>query len=174
MPSYIVAEKTEYELPPAGLHPAVCVDYVDEGYKPTQYGDKHKVRYVFQLEAKNSKGFRHTVSAWFNYSMHENSTLRQFLEQWRGRPFSEAEINQPPGFDLESVIGIPCNLNIIHNKKGEKTYANIASIMQHSPRMGEPLKSEGYTRVQDRQEQQAQVATAAAGGGAIADEEVPF
>jgi len=154
MPSYIVNETT-YELPPVGLHAGVCVDYIDEGFKPTQFGEKHKVRYVFQIEEKNSKGYRHTVSAWFNFSMHENSSLRQFLEQWRGRPFTEAEINKPPGFDLESVVGVSCALNIIHNDSNGKTYANISSISKHSQRLGEPLQPDGYTRKEDREEAQA-------------------
>lgn len=178
MPSYIMEEKT-YELPPVGLHAGVCVDYIDEGFKPTQFGEKHKIRYVFQIEEKNAKGYRFTVSAWFNLSMHENASLRQFLEQWRGRPFTEAEINRPPGFDLESVIGVPCTLNLVHNESNGKTYANIASISKHSPRLGEPLQAEGYTRKEDREEEQTQAATAGGSlrGPAVTEpdlEEAPF
>lgn len=152
MPFNVTAE-SNYELPPAGLHPGVCVDFVDEGMKPTQFGEKHKVRYVFQIEERNSKGNRFTVSAWFNLSMHENSSLRQFLEQWRGVPFGD-ELNHPPGFDLESVVGVPCTLNVVLNESGGKTYANIAGISKHSPRMGEALEPEGYTRKQDREAQE--------------------
>lgn len=149
MADYVTADR-EYELPAPGLYPAVCVDYVDEGFKPTQFGDKHKVRYVFQLEEENAKGYRFTVSAWFNKSMHEMATLRKFLEQWRGRPFGD-ELNRPPGFDLESVVGVPCVLNIVHNSSGGKTYANIASIAAHSMKFGAPLEPQGYTRKQDRE-----------------------
>jgi hypothetical protein len=152
MPIYAPAEST-YELAPAGLHPAVCCDVVDEGYKPTQFGEKHKVRFVFQIAEQTSKGRRFTVSAWFNLSMHENASMRQFLEQWRGRPFTDQEINQPPYFDLESVIGVPCVINVVHNQANGKTYANIAAVAAHSPRMGPPLEVEDYTRVQDREEQ---------------------
>lgn len=172
MPTFVMEEKA-YELPPVGLHAGVCVDFIDEGFKPTQFGEKHKVRYVFQIEEKNSKGYRHTVSAWFNLSLHENSSLRQFLEQWRGRPFAESEINRPPGFDLESVIGVPCTLNIIHNDSNGKTYANISSISKHSARLGDPLHPEGYTRKQDREEGEQQ--QAAPGTMAAADDdEIPF
>lgn len=152
MPDYMTAD-TEYELPPAGLHAAVCVDYIDEGFKPTKFGDKHKVRYVFQIDEKNSQGRRHTVSAWFNKSLHEEASLRKFLEQWRGRPFGE-ELNRPPGFDLESVVGKPCVLNIIHNASGGKTYANIASVSAMTTKFGLPLEPENYIRKQDREEQE--------------------
>lgn len=183
MPTFVM-EETKYELPPAGLHSGVCVDFIDEGFKSTQFGEKHKVRYVFQLEEQNAKGYRFTVSAWFNLSMHENSSLRQFLEQWRGRPFAEAEINKPPGFDLESVIGVPCTLNIVHNESGGKTYANIASISKHTQKLGQPLAPEGYTRVQDREDEgQTQAASAGANTNnagqqrvsvPVEDDEVPF
>lgn len=174
----MVTNETQYELPPAGLHPAVCVDVVDEGFKPTKFGDKHKVRFVFQLEEKNTKGYRFTVSAWFNLSMHENSSMRQFLETWRGRAFSETEL-RPPGFDMESVIGKPCTLTVVHSNSSGKTYANIDGIAPHSNRMGAPLQPEGYTRVQDREEQPAQAAAAAApvGVGAAAgmeEDDIPF
>jgi hypothetical protein len=175
MPLMVTNEST-YELAPAGLHPAVCVDVVDEGYKPTKFGDKHKVRFVFQIEEKNSKGYRFSVSAWFNLSMHENSSMRQFLEKWRGQPFTEAQINRPPGFDLESVIGAPCTLNIIHNSSSGKTYANIDGITPHSSRLGQPLTPEGYTRVQDREEQQPANVTQrpAPMSEEFVDDEIPF
>lgn len=183
MPIYASTEST-YELAPAGLHPAVCVDVVDEGFKPTQFGDKHKVRFVFQIGEQTTKGYRFSVSAWFNLSMHENASMRQFLEQWRGRPFTEVEINTPPGFDLESVIGVPCTINVVHNVSNGKTYANISAVAAHSPRMGAPLQPEDYTRVQDREEQTGQSADAALvaqksspafyGNTKTPDEPIPF
>jgi|ERR1051325_17953 hypothetical protein len=183
MAIYATAE-TNYELPAAGLYPAVCVDVVDEGYKPTQFGDKHKVRFVFQIDEQTSKGYRHTVSSWFNLSMHENSSLRKFLEAWRGRPFTDQEINQPPGFDLESVIGKPCTLNIVHNESNGKTYANVGSIAQHSSKFGQPIQPENYIRVEDREGANAHGGAGAAlvaGKGAfkqpepdLSDDDIPF
>lgn len=150
MPHYVQAE-TNYELPPEGLFPGVCVDFIDEGIKPTRWGDKHKVRYVFQIAELNSKGKRFTVSAQFNESLHENASLRQFLEKWRGKAFTDEEIYQPPGFDLESVIGVPCTLIIVHNENGAgKTFANINSISRHKKQNGDPLLPDGYVRMNER------------------------
>ena len=34
------------------------------------------------------------------------------------------------GFDLANILGKPCLLNVVHTEKGERVYANIASVMQ--------------------------------------------
>ncbi|HWT01154.1 MAG TPA: hypothetical protein VN256_12975 [Pyrinomonadaceae bacterium] len=150
MPTYAPPAPT-YELPTAGFHSAVCVDFVDDGMKATQFGEKHKVKYVFQLDEKNSRGYRHTITAWFNLSMHEKSTLRKFLGKWRGKALTDEEVNTPPGFDLEKVIGVPCVLNIVHNEgTGGKIYANIDGITPHSQKFGDAIKPEGYTREEER------------------------
>jgi hypothetical protein len=47
------------------------------------------------------------------------------LESWRGRPFTPAELD---GFDLKKVLGANCFLNIVHGNKGDKVYANIATV----------------------------------------------
>jgi hypothetical protein len=147
--SLMVTAEKQYELPAAGLQTAVCVDVVDLGFQKTKFGEKHKVRFVFQVEEMNSRGYRHTVSAWYPLSMHEKSGMRKFLEDWRGKRFGEKELS-PPGFDLETVIGKPCIINVVHSDTG---YANIGTISPHSSKLGAPLQSENYVRVEDREEQ---------------------
>jgi hypothetical protein len=62
------------------------------------------------------------ISREFTLSMHEKSTLRAFLESWRGQKFTEEEAKK---FDITKLMGVPCQLNVTHVEKGEKTYANI-------------------------------------------------
>ena len=77
-----------------------------------------------------------TVSSMFTLSLGKKAKLRPMLESWRGRPFTEAELE---GFDLKNVLGANALLNIIHTKKGDKTYANISTV---SPLMkGTPKKT---------------------------------
>lgn len=180
MPSYAPPAPT-YELPSVGFHSAVCVDYVDEGFSVTQFGEKHKIKYVFQLEEATEKGYRHTVTKWFNLSMHEKSTLRKFLGSWRGKALTDEEVNTPPGFDLECVLGKPCILNIIHNEgNGGKIYANIDSITPHSKKFGDALKPENYTRIEEREG--SQMATTNGASQAVSrpepetieEDEIPF
>jgi hypothetical protein len=177
MPSYAPPPPT-YELPSAGFHSAVCVDYVDDGFKNTQYGEKHKVKYVFQLDEKNSRGYRHTVTAWFNLSMHEKSSLRKFLSKWRGKALTNEELSKPPGFDLECVVSKPCVLTIVHNEGSEgKIYANIDGITPHTTKFGEALTPEGYTREEERAENGNGAQTAQADHAPASDlseDDIPF
>ena len=69
------------------------------------------------------------------------------LRSWRGREFTSAELF---GFELETVIGAPCMLSIVHNvgRKGG-TFANVSGVMK-LPKGMTQLAPEGYVRVKDR------------------------
>jgi hypothetical protein len=56
-----------------------------------------------------------------------NRTLRAFLLAWRGHDITEAEL-KPPGVDVD-LTKRNAVLSVVHNKVGEKTYANIGAIM---------------------------------------------
>jgi len=64
-----------------------------------------------------------TTSRFYTNSLSEKANLRADLESWRGRGFTEPELDR---FDLQSVLGKPCMLNII-DKGNNKT--KVASIM---------------------------------------------
>lgn len=49
------------------------------------------------------------------------------LESWRGKPFTPEEL---AGFDLKNVLGLSCFVGVVHETKGDKTYANLASVMK--------------------------------------------
>jgi hypothetical protein len=51
--------------------------------------------------------------------------LRKDLESWRGKKFTEEELE---GFDVKNVLGKPCQIQVLHSE-GKKKYANIASIV---------------------------------------------
>lgn len=68
-----------------------------------------------------------SVSREFGLFLSEKAHLRPFLEGWRGRPFTPEDLAK---FDVMVLAGQPCFINIIHNQKGEKVYANIASVMK--------------------------------------------
>lgn len=131
---------------PAGTHQAVCVDVVDLGEQPTQYGPKRKVKIVWQVNELMDDGSRFSVQNRYTASLNEKAILRKDLESWRGRPFTEEELK---GFDIEKLLGANCLLSVIHAESGDKTYANVKSI---SPLMKgmQKIAPEGYTRIQDR------------------------
>ena len=145
----IIAKDTgkEWELPPEGLHPAVCCDVVDLGDVDTEWGLRHKIDLRWQLDTLTSEGKPHLITRRFNLSLHEKSTLRPFLEAWRGKRFSEAELQ---GFDLEKLLGANCQLQVIYNQGSDRTFANVHTAVP--PAKGAvKLMVSGYIRVAERE-----------------------
>jgi hypothetical protein len=135
---------------PSGSHMAVCDIVADIGLQPgsAQYpAAKQKVYIRFQIPAERMEYEKDgrkmdgpaVIGQFFTASMHEKATLRNRLEGWRGKMFSDEEAE---AFDIAAIIGKPCLLNVTHNVVGDKTYANIASIAP--PFKGAPIpKHEG-------------------------------
>lgn len=121
---------TEFELAPSGMHPARCYMMCDLGIQESQFNGEtkhlHKIRLSFELTNTHMKdGQPFSVSNNFTASFHPKSNLRQQLECWRGRAFTDEELDN---FEVESVVGLPCLLNVVHSVVGDKTYANISAI----------------------------------------------
>ena len=67
----------------------------------------------------------------FTWSMSEKSGLRAMLESWRGKAFQDSDFEQVGGFQIQSILGKPCFINIKHETAQDdsgKVYANIDSI----------------------------------------------
>jgi hypothetical protein len=125
------SENKTYAPAPEGAHLAVCVDIIDQGMKPNPFRDgalQRKVDIAWQIEEVRDDGKRFVVYKRYTASLNEKATLRHDLESWRGKPFTAAEL---VGFDLESVIGANCILNIVHKagKEQGKVFANVAAVM---------------------------------------------
>ncbi len=141
--------RSTYTAAPEGLHSAVCVDVVNLGITQGAYGAKHKVRLVWQLEAVDeARGQRHDVARVYTLSLHERSALRKDLESWRGRRFTELELD---GFDLEKLIGVNAQVQVTHDLGDDGTiYANVSTVVP--PVRGVPkLTPLDYVRAKDRQ-----------------------
>ena len=131
---------TEYAPLPAGNYMAKCVQIIDLGSQEgTKFGSDEtvinaKIRIVWEIPAEvstytDAEGVEHAKPAFigkkFTASLHEKSNLRQTLASWRGRDFTELELE---GFNLANIIGKDCLINITHIKKEDKTYVNIAAV----------------------------------------------
>lgn len=118
-----------FELPPAGPVAARCSRLIDLGSQESDYqGEKkmqRKILLSWELAELRTDGTPFTISRRFGLSLHEKSALRGFLQAWRGRPFTQEELEL---FDLRRLLGAPCLLNIMHTQRNGKDYANIASI----------------------------------------------
>jgi len=141
--------QTARALAPAGIHSAVCVDVQDLGLQTGAYGAKHKIRLVWQLDALDPEaGRRVEVARVYTLSLHERAALRKDLERWRGRAFTDQELDL--GFDLEKVIGANCQVLVSHSLGENGTlYANVDSLLPAAK--GAPkLAPEAFTRLKDR------------------------
>ena len=139
---------------PAGVHQCVCVDVVDMGLMDSQFKDKagntkkqHKVRLVWQvdeLREEDAKPFM--VQKRYTLSLDDRANLRKDLESWRGRAFTESELE---GFDLEVLVGVNGLLNVQHTQRGADTYADVTAVMPLRKGMAK-MNPVGYVRAKDR------------------------
>ncbi len=150
----IIAKRTEKSFTPAptGSHQAVCVDIVDLGMVESTWDgevkSQHKVAVVWQIAEPMENGKPFLVRERYTLSLGDRAKLRPMLESWRGRPFTDVELD---AFDLESVIGANCILSIVH-KQGSKggTFANVASVAPLLKGMAK-ITADDYVRVCDRE-----------------------
>jgi hypothetical protein len=167
----IIARKpqTSFDPCPEGLHQAVCVDVVDLGLQSTPWGDKPKVEIRWQVDEANPRtGKRFELRKRYGLSLHEKATLRKDLECWRGRKFTEAELE---GFDLEKLVGVNCQLQVIHNISDEgKIFDNVQAIVPHNSKVPKIAALE-YVRQQDRAKAQGNGHDDAT---PLTDEDIPF
>ena len=115
-----------FELPKEEATDAVCVDVMDLGQHETSWGMKHQVELVFELGQLKTSGYRHIVRKRSNLCFHEMATLAKDIQSWLGRDLADRSHNLT---GLRSLIGRACRVEIKHNKSGDKTYANIVSIL---------------------------------------------
>ena len=124
---------SNFEPIPEGVHIARCTGLIDLGMQYSEKFDKtiHKAIIMWELVDEKYTGEDgvekcRTMSKEYSLSLHEKSSLTKVLEAWRGAKFTEEELK---GFDLNKILGKPCQIQVIHTAKGDKTYSNIAAIM---------------------------------------------
>lgn len=128
----------------AGTHHAICYGVVDVGTHPVTNPEFQPAREVIILfELPNERGNfpskedpnvktdqpRGLHARYINV-LSTKSKLRKMLVSWRGREFTEAEMEK---FDISSVIGANCMATVIHKvgvgKNAGKTFANLDAVM---------------------------------------------
>ena len=175
MPIYSKAGAT-FAPAPAGAHAAVCVDIVDLGILEVTYGGKtkkqHKVKIVWQIDELRDDGRPFHLGKRYTNSLHEKAVLRKDLESWRGKPFTNEELQ---GFDLEVLLSKGCMINVIHSSANGNTYANVTTVMRGPKGMQMPSPRD-YIRECDRQPEGTGDAAEPTDqySGSVIDDEVPF
>lgn len=145
MPLIVKAPEAQFKTAPEGTYTAVCVDVVDLGMVESQWGAKHRCRLVWELdELDPDTGAPFMVRQDYTFTLSEKANLYRDLVAWRGRAFTPEELR---GFDLESIIGKSCMLQVSHNigSKGG-TFANVSAVTA-LPKKSKPLEPSGtYVR----------------------------
>lgn len=123
----------EFEMTPEGSYIGRCIKVIDLGTQTIngQRGPKQtkKVLITWELlddEVRMRDGQPFAVSQNYTASLYEAAQLRKDLESWRGKKFTDEELE---GFDLTNVLGTYCLLQVIHSKDGQ--YANVQTIMKY-------------------------------------------
>lgn len=117
---------------PEGSHAARCVEVVDLGTQTIVYqgetSTSRKVRLTWEVVSERMEDGRpFTVSKEYTASLNQKARLRQDIESWRGKKFTESEV---AGWEASQLLGKTCLINVVHNQsKNGKTYANVQSIM---------------------------------------------
>lgn len=122
---------------PQGNHLGRCYRVIDLGTQTTNFQGKtrkaRKVMLSWELFGEDEHGDPLTtddgrplmISKRYTLSLNEKASLRADLESWRGRAFTEDEL---AGFDLEKLLGVYGLINVKHDQRDGKIYANVAAL----------------------------------------------
>ena len=139
---------------PEGQYPARCVDVVDLGEKVEQYPGypqrlSHKCMLIFRTGEQNLEtGDFIDIGKEFTVSMGEKANLRKALEDWRGKSYTPAQVDE--GVPLHKLTGQPALITVEHKTSGKgRTYANLKTIAPLPKQMSESAPSaDGYQRAE--------------------------
>jgi hypothetical protein len=125
----------ENVLPDEGQYLAYCYAIIVIGTVPG-YQDKmqEKLMFLFELpttkhvfdESRGEEPFAFNKE--FTRSLSKQANMRQFVNQWRGKPLTDAEAE---AFNVVGLMDIPSIVNLYHSaskKDATKKYIDISSI----------------------------------------------
>jgi len=119
----------EYPKVPTGVHNARCVRVIDLGTQRSDYGGnitfKRQVLIIWEVPDQITNDQPMTISKFYTLSLHEKANLGMDLTSWRGRPFTEQE---KEGFDITKLIGVPCQINVMHNDSGKEKVSSVMPL----------------------------------------------
>lgn len=134
--------KTTFEPISEGVHIAICIAVVDLGTQTSSWNgeekSQHKVAITWEVPEETVMGEEgpvpKVITRMYTLSLNEKSALRPHLESWRGRSFTDKELE---AFDLRAILGKGCQIGVLHEYKNDRTYAGVGNVMS-LPRGMEP------------------------------------
>lgn len=133
MPIIAKRDNVSFEQPTPGTVQAVCVFVHDIGNQPGEYQGKpnvaHKAIVAWELKQKMTQGEYagkpFMITRYYTVSLSEKSNLRKDLESWRGRAFTDDELD---GFDIETIRGANCLLSIVATESGKRKVSGVMAL----------------------------------------------
>jgi hypothetical protein len=131
------SERKQFQIAPAGTHLARLYRIIDLGTQMREYEGKvnmlRKAKFFWELHGEDATGKPLLTtdnkpliqSKEYTMSLGEKANLRRDLEAWRGKAFTEEELR---GFNVSTVLGHFCMVNISHREKGDMTYADLKGV----------------------------------------------
>lgn len=128
----------DWEQPETGNQIARCIRVIELGTQKKEYQGKtswkRQTLIVWELPESlmtegDYAGKPFTISQFYTASLGEKANLRHDLESWRGRAFTDEELN---GFDQRRIIGQPCMLNLI-DREGKVRIGSVSSVPKNLP-----------------------------------------
>ena len=100
-------------------------------YTPSEFGEMMRVVFEVNKVGRNGKPFSVFIDA--SPIILPQSKLSGIIEALLGRPMTQEERNN--GFDMESLVGIRCQVNVVHRvARHGRRYAVVESIVPNSRR----------------------------------------
>ena len=119
--AFIVNETSGGDFTPlaAGDYLAHCIGVYYLGLQRNDLDPSKPAKGKLALEFEVSDEFMdngkpHKLMSFFTMSLHKQSTLRPFLESWRGKPFDPASLAT---FDVSKLAGVPAKIIVSHRVK---------------------------------------------------------
>lgn len=128
----------KYEPVEPGNYPARCYGMVVTGTEYNKIYEDYKTSVIIFWELPTERieverdgqpvNLPRGIHAQYNLSLNEKANLRKVLESWRGKPFDD-EVLAKDGFDIASIIGAPCMLNVLHRTaQNGNVYSNVSTV----------------------------------------------
>lgn len=145
--SLVIKDKKGPSFPPidAGVYSSVCVGVIDLGEQYSEAYKKYqdKVLFIWELPDVTVEVEGEQKPRWlskdFSATLNTKSKLSEFLVQWRGKPFSDGELRG--GFDVSSMLGMGCLLQVIVEEKDGRQFNRITGVMGFPSGMEAPTTS---------------------------------
>ena len=162
------SDDTPKTVHPAGVVQGVLTDVIDLGDKVDTFPGSpeklvRKLALVYQSSEINPDTDRpFELSYECSLSWGEKANLRKWLGNMRGKPFSDAEIKNPP--NLASFVGANALLTVVHQTSAKgRTYAKLANVAPLMKGMPTIQPTAGYQRAKfwETRKEEYRVAAAA-------------